>query len=128
MYFQPINGMAYLFLLCFIISSVNPYSLKINPHIKTAVNTLSATGENNKLSLSQISNSTIFQAIPAQLASSHQNELISFSVTLVIFSVAFLILGKVINQQVLTIYKLHQRLANLEAICTVNIELVFLLK
>ena len=114
--------MAYFFLLWFIISSVSPYSLKINPQIKTAVNTLSASGQDNKVSLSQISNSTIFQAIPQQLASSHYNELISFSVTLVIFSVAFLILGKIINQQILSIYKLHQRLANLEEIYIVNIE------
>ena len=114
--------MAHFFLLWFIISSASPYSLKINPQIRTAVNSLSATGQDNKVSLSQVYNSTIFQAIPEQLASSHYNEIISFSVILVIFSVAFLILGKVINQQILSIYKLHQRLANLEEICLVNIE------
>ena len=115
--------MAYLLiLLCCIISSVNAYSLKINPHIQTAVNSLSAKGENNNLSLSQISNSTIFNAIPSQIHASHQNELISFSATLVIFTIAFLVLGKVINQQVLATYKLHQRVANLEAVCSVNFQ------
>ena len=81
--FQPINGMAYfLIFLCCILSSVNGYSLKINPHIQTAVNTLQAKGQNNTLSFSQISNSTILNAIPSQIHASHQNELISFSVIL----------------------------------------------
>ena len=114
--------MAHFFLFWFIISSASPYSLKINPQIKTAVNSLSANGQDNKVSLSQVYNSTIFQAIPEQLASSHYNEIISFSVVLVIFSIAFLILGKIINQQTLTIFKLHQRLANLEEACFVNLE------
>ena len=114
--------MAHFFLFWFIISSASPYSLKINPQIRTAVNSLSATGQDNKVSLSQVYNSTIFQAIPEQLASSHYNEIISFSVVLVIFSIAFLILGKIINQQTLTIFKLHQRLANLEEACFVNLE------
>ena len=114
--------MAHFFLFWFIISSASPYSLKINPQIKTAVNSLSANGQNNKVSLSQVYNSTILQAIPEQLASSHYNEIISFSVILVIFSIAFLILGKIINQQTLTIFKLHQRLANLEEAYFVNLE------
>ena len=121
--FQPINGMAYfLIFLCCIISSVNGYSLKINPHIQTAVNTLQAKGQNNTLSLSQISNSTILNAIPSQIHASHQNELISFSVTLVIFTIAFLVLGKIINQHVLATYKLHLRIANLEAVCLENFQ------
>ena len=115
---QPINGMAYfLIFLCCILASVNSYSLKINPHIQTAVNTLQATGQNNSLSFSQISNSTILNAIPSQIHASHQNELISFSVILVIFTIAFLILGKIISQHVLATYKLHLRLAKLEAVC-----------
>ena len=114
--------MAYLFLFCLLISSASPYSLKINPQIQTAVNSLSANGQNNQVSLSQVYNSTILQAIPEQLASSHYNEIISFSVVLVIFSIAFLILGKIINQQTRSIFKLHQRLANLEEACFVNLE------
>ena len=96
-----------LVFLCFIIPSILGYSIKINPHIQTAVNTLQARGSNNSLSFSQISNSTILNAIPAQIQQSHQNELISFSITLVIFTLVFLVLAKIINQQVLTTYKLH---------------------
>ena len=121
--FQPINGMAYfLIFLCCILSSVNGYSLKINPHIQTAVNTLQAKGQNNTLSFSQISNSTILNAIPSQIHASHQNELISFSVILVIFTIAFLILGKIISQHVLATYKLHLRIANLEAVYLENFQ------
>ena len=116
--FSQSNGMAYfLIFLCCILANVNSYSLKINPHIQTAVNTLQATGQNNTLSFSQISNSTILSAIPSQIHASHQNELISFSVILVIFTIAFLILGKIISQHVLATYKLHLRLAKLEAVC-----------
>ena len=104
-----------IFLLC-LISNVYNYSLKINPHIKTAVNTLQATGENNSLSFSQISNSTILSAIPSQIHASHYNELISFSIILVIFTISFLVLGKIISQQVLATYKLHLRVTRLESI------------
>ena len=116
--FSQSNGMAYflIFLFC-LFANVYSYSLKINPHIQTAVNTLQATGQNNSLSFSQISNSTILSAIPSQIHASHQNELISFSVILVIFTIAFLILGKIISQQVLATYKLHLRLTKLEAVC-----------
>ena len=78
--FSQSNGMdCILIFLCFIIPSIHGYSLKINPHIQTAVNTLQARGSNNTLSFSQISNATILNAILAQIQQSHQNELISFS-------------------------------------------------
>ena len=112
----------FLIFLCFIIPSIHGYSLKINPHIQTAVNTLQARGSNNTLSFSQISNATILNAIPSQIQQSHQNELISFSITLVIFTIVFLVLAKIINQQVLTTYKLHLRIANLEAVCLENLQ------
>ena len=121
--FSQSNGMdCILIFLCFIIPSIHGYSLKINPHIQTAVNTLQARGSNNTLSFSQISNATILNAIPAQIQQSHQNELISFSITLVIFTLVFLVLAKIINQQVLTTYKLHLRIANLEAVCLENLQ------
>ena len=115
--------------LCFLISSILGYNIRINPHIKTAVNTLQATGTNNSLQFSQISNSTILNAIPAQIQQSHQNELISFSIILTIFTLIFSILAKIINQQVLTTYTLHLRITHLEAVClTICGDLSFLVR
>ena len=108
--------------LCFLISSILGYQIRINPHIRTAVNTLQATGTNNSLQFSQITNSTILNAIPAQIQQSHQNELISFTIILTIFALIFSILAKIINQQVLTTYKLHLRITHLEAVCLDNLQ------
>ena len=103
--------------LCFLISNILGYQIRINPNIRTAVNTLQATGTNNSLQFSQITNSTILNALPAQIQQSHANELISFTIILSIFALIFSILAKIINQTVMATYKLHIRISHLEAVC-----------
>ena len=98
-----------------LVSSVSGYNIKINPIVKTSVTNVKNTGEHNSIQLSTITNSTILQALPQQLYQSHYNELLSTSVILVIFSFLFIILSVIINKITLALFKLNQRISQMEA-------------
>ena len=99
-----------------LVSSVSGYNIKINPIVKTSVTNLKNTGDNNSIQLSTITNSTILQAaVPQQLYQSHYNELLSTSVILVIFSFLFIILSVIITKITLVLFKLNQRISQMEA-------------
>ena len=99
-----------------LVSSVSGYNIKINPKVKTSVTNLKNTGEHNSIQLSTITNSTILQAaVPQQLYQSHYNELLSTSVILVIFSFLFIILSVIITKITLVLFKLNQRISQMEA-------------
>ena len=98
-----------------LVSSVSGYNIKINPIVKTSVTNLKNTGDNNSIQLSTITNSTILQAaVPQQLYQSHYNELLSTSVILVIFSFLFIILSVIITKITLVLFKLNQRISQIE--------------
>ena len=98
-----------------LVSSVNGYNIKINPIVKTSVTNLKNTGDNNSIQLATITNSTILQAaVPQQLYQSHYNELLSTSVILVIFSFLFIILSVIITKITLVLFKLNQRISQIE--------------
>ena len=101
-------------LLFLLISSVYGYNIRISPRIKTSVTSLKNQGDNNSIHYSSISNSTILQAIPQQLYDSHYNELLSTSVILTIFALVFIILSVIINNLTLALFKLSQRVNQLE--------------
>ena len=98
-----------------LVSSVNGYNIRINPIVKTSVTSLKNQGDNNSIQFSSISNSTILQAVPQQLYQSHYNELLSTSVILVIFTLLFIILSVIINKLTLALFKLNQRISQIEA-------------
>ena len=98
-----------------LVSSVNGYNIRINPIVKTSVTSLKNQGDNNSIQFSSISNSTILQAVPQQLYQSHYNELLSTSVILVIFTFLFIILSVIINKLTLALFKLNQRISQIEA-------------
>ena len=97
-----------------IVSSVKGYNIIINPIVKTSVTSLKNQGDNNSIQFSSISNSTILQAVPQQLYQSHYNELLSTSVILVIFTFLFIILSVIINKLTLALFKLNQRISQIE--------------
>ena len=101
-------------LLFLLVSSVHGYIIRISPRIKTSVTSLKNQGDNNSIHYSSISNSTILQAIPQQLYDSHYNELLSTSVILTIFALVFIILSVIINKLTLALFKLSQRINQLE--------------
>ena len=101
-------------LLFFLVTSVYSYNIRISPRIKTSVTSLKNQGNNNSIHYSSIQNSTILQAIPQQLYDTHYNELLSTSVILTIFAVVFIILSVIINKLTLAIFKLSQRVNQLE--------------
>ena len=101
-------------LLFLLVSSVYSYNIRISPRIKTSVTSLKNQGDNNSIHYSSISNSTILQAIPQQLYDSHYNELLSTSVILTIFALVFIILSVIINKLTLALFKLSQRVNQLE--------------
>ena len=103
--------------LCFLISHILCYQIRIDPKIKTSVNTLQAEGNNNSVQFSQITNSTILNALPAAVIQSHANKLISTSIILSIFATTFCILAIIINKTVMAIFKLNQRISHLESVC-----------
>ena len=102
-------------LVLLLVSSVNGYNIRINPIVKTSVTSLKNQGDNNSIQFSSISNSTILQAVPQQLYQSHYNELLSTSVILVIFTLLFIILSVIINKLTLALFKLNQRISQIEA-------------
>ena len=107
--FKTIHTLLFLF-----VSSVYSYNIRISPRIKTSVTSLKNQGDNNSIHYSSISNSTILQAIPQQLYDSHYNELLSTSVILTIFALVFIILSVIINKLTLALFKLSQRVNQLE--------------
>ena len=103
-------------LVLLLVSSVNGYNIRINPIVKTSVTSLKNQGDNNSIQFSSISNSTILQqAVPQQLYESHYNELMSTSVILIIFALLFIILSVIINKLTLALFKLSQRINQIEA-------------
>ena len=98
-----------------LVSSVNGYNIRINPIVKTSVTSLKNQGDNNSIQFSSISNSTILQAVPQQLYESHYTELLSTSVILIIFALLFIILSVIINKLTLALFKLSQRINQIEA-------------
>ena len=113
---QELNPMeVWPVLLFLLVSSVNGYNIRISPKIKTSVTSLKNQGDNNSIHYSSISNSTILQAVPQQLYDSHYNELLSTSVILIIFAILFIILSVIINKLTLALFKLSQRINQLEA-------------
>ena len=112
---QELNPMeVWPVLLFLLVSSVNGYNIRISPKIKTSVTSLKNQGDNNSIHYSSISNSTILQAVPQQLYDSHYNELLSTSVILIIFALLFIILSVIINKLTLALFKLSQRVNQLE--------------
>ena len=102
-------------LVLLLVSSVNGYNIRISPIVKTSVTSLKNQGDNNSIQYSSISNSTILQAVPQQLYDSHYNELLSTSVILLIFAFLFIILAVIINKLTLALFKLSQRISQIEA-------------
>ena len=102
-------------LVLLLVSSVNGYNIRIRPIVKTSVTSLKNQGDNNSIQYSSISNSTILQAVPQQLYDSHYNELLSTSVILLIFAFLFIILAVIINKLTLALFKLSQRISQIEA-------------
>ena len=102
-------------LVLLLVSSVNGYNIRISPIVKTSVTSLKNQGDNNSIQYSSISNSTILQAVPQQLYESHYNELLSTSVILLIFALLFIILAVIINKLTLALFKLSQRISQIEA-------------
>ena len=112
---QELNPMeVWPVLLFLLVSSVNGYNIRISPIVKTSVTSLKNQGDNNSIQYSSISNSTILQAVPQQLYDSHYNELLSTSVILIIFALLFIILSVIINKLTLALFKLSQRVNQLE--------------
>ena len=112
---QELNPMeVWPVLLFLLVSSVNGYNIRISPKIKTSVTSLKNQGDNNSIHYSSISNSTILQAVPQQLYDSHYNELLSTSVILIIFAILFIVLSVIINKLTLALFKLSQRVNQLE--------------
>ena len=112
---QELNPMeVWPVLLFLLVSSVYGYNIRISPKIKTSVTSLKNQGDNNSIHYSSISNSTILQAIPQQLYDSHYNELLSTSVILIIFAILFIVLSVIINKLTLALFKLSQRVNQLE--------------
>ena len=112
---QELNPMeVWPVLLLLLVSSVNGYNIRISPKIKTSVTSLKNQGDNNSIHYSSISNSTILQAVPQQLYDSHYNELLSTSVILLIFALLFIILAVIINKLTLALFKLSQRINQIE--------------
>ena len=114
---QELNPMEVwpVLLVLLLVSSVNGYNIRINPIVKTSVTSLKNQGDNNSIQFSSISNSTILQAVPQQLYDSHYNELLSTSVILLIFALLFIILAVIINKLTLALFKLSQRISQIEA-------------
>ena len=104
-------------LVLILVSNIHCYNIRVDPRIKTSVNNLQNKGSNNSIKLSQITNSTIFQALPEAILTSHSNELISTSIILSAFAIVFCILSAIINKIVLSVFKLNQRITQLEAMC-----------
>ena len=112
------NGMELkLVFLFFLIPHILSYQIRVDPRIKTSVNNLQAKGTNNSIKFSQITNSTILQALPEAVIQSHANELISTSIILSVFATTFCILAIIINKTVMAIFKLNQRITHLESVC-----------
>ena len=98
-----------------LVSTCVSYNIKINPIVKTSVTNLKNTGEHNSIQLSTITNSTILQdVVPQQIYQSHLNELLSTSAILVIFSFLFIILSVIITKITLVLFKLNQRISQIE--------------
>ena len=114
---QELNPMEVwpVLLVLLLVSSVNGYNIRISPIVKTSVTSLKNQGDNNSIQYSSISNSTILQAVPQQLYDSHYNELLSTSVILLIFAFLFIILAVIINKLTLALFKLSQRISQIEA-------------
>ena len=104
-------------LLLVLVSSIHSYNIRVDPRIKTTVNNLQNKGSNNSIRFSQITNSTILQALPEAILTSHANELISTSIILSVFAIIFCILSAITNKIVLSVFKLNQRVTQLEAVC-----------
>ena len=103
-------------LVLLLVSNVNGYNIRISPIVKTSVTSLKNQGDYNCIQSSSISNSTILQqAVPQQLYESHYNELLSTSVILLIFAFLFIILSVIINKLTLALFKLSQRISQIEA-------------
>ena len=113
---QELNPMEVwpVLLVLLLVSSVNGYNIRISPIVKTSVTSLKNQGDNNSIQYSSISNSTILQAVPQQLYDSHYNELLSTSVILIIFALLFILLSVIINKLTLALFKLSQRVNQLE--------------
>ena len=113
---QELNPMEVwpVLLVLLLVSSVNGYNIRISPIVKTSVTSLKNQGHNNSIHYSSISNSTILQAIPQQLYDSHYNELLSTGVILTIFALVFIILSVIIYKLTLALFKLSQRVNQLE--------------
>ena len=101
-------------LVFLLVTSIHSYNIRISPRIHTSVTSLKNQGDNNSIQYSSISNSTILQAIPQQIYDTHYNELLSTSVILTIFSAVFIILSVIINKLTLALFKLSQRVNQLE--------------
>ena len=106
-------------LVLILVSSTHSYNIRIDPKIHTSVTNLKNQGDNNSIQFSSISNSTILQALPQAVLDTHFNELHSTSIILSIFAIVFSILSVIINKVTLSIFKLSQRISQLEARCPV---------
>ena len=79
------------------------YSIRINPVVKTQVQAIKNQGNQNKIQLQNISNSTILQAVPSQLYQSHLNELYSTSAVLIVFGFLFMIISVIATNNIFTV-------------------------
>ena len=109
-------GLKTLLIFLAVVQCVTSYSIKINPVLKTKVQNVKNTADNNNIQLAQISNSTILQSIPSQVYQSNLTDLWSTTGVLVSFSLVFIILSVTVTKQALVIFKLNMRINNLESI------------
>ena len=104
-------------LVLILVSNIHSYNIRVDPRIQTSVNNLQNKGDNNSIKFSSITNSTILQALPQAILETHSNELLSTSIILSAFAIVFCILSAIINKITLSIFKLNQRISQLEARC-----------
>ena len=109
-------GLRTLFIVLAVVQCITSYNIKINPIVKTQVQNVKNSGDNNNIQLAQISNSTILQSIPSQVYQSHLNELWSTTAVLMSFSMVLINLSVTLTKKVLVIFKLNIRINNLESI------------
>ena len=101
-------GLRTLFIVLAVVQCISSYNIKISPQIKTQVQNVKNSGDNNNIQLATITNSTILQSIPHQVYQSQLNELWSTMAILVTFALVFIILSLTLTKQALVIFKLSQ--------------------
>ena len=94
-------GLRTLFIVLAVVQCITSYNIKI----KTQVQNVKNSGDNNNIQLATITNSTILQSISSQVYKLHLNELWSTTAILV-----------TLTKQALVIFKLNMRINNLESI------------